>query len=129
MEITTRLSKREEGENNNGYAFVEFSSPEECKRAATHCKREKFGESHLLTASIDSLMKSTEDSVGCADRAMIALGIDLSETNALLRAEGNPAQPHNAGKEEPYAGAICASAESKPAVCVTGGRVPAGNAS
>lgn len=73
-----RLSKREDGENNNGYAFVEFSSPEECKRAATHCKREKFGETHLLTASIDSLMKSNEDSVECAVAAITLLGIDIS---------------------------------------------------
>lgn len=57
---------------------MEFSSPEECKRAATHCKREKFGETHLLTASIDSLMKSNEDSVECAADAMTVLGIDIS---------------------------------------------------
>ena len=76
--MKNRLSKREDGENNNGYAFVEFSSPEECKRAATHCKREKFGETHLLTASIDSLMKSNEDSVDGGGGAITVLGIDLS---------------------------------------------------
>ena len=61
--IRHRLSKREDGEENNGYAFIEFSSPEECRKAAMHCRREMFDGGHLYTSPIDSLMKSNEDSV------------------------------------------------------------------
>ena len=61
--IRHRLSKREDGEENNGYAFIEFSSPEECRKAAMHCRREVFDGGHLYTSPIDSLMKSNEDSV------------------------------------------------------------------
>ena len=49
--------------NSLGYAFIEFSSPEECRRAAMHCRREVFDGGHLYTSPIDSLMKSNEDSV------------------------------------------------------------------
>lgn len=68
---------------------MEFSSLEECKRAATYCKREKFGESHLLTASIDSLMKNNEDSVGYAVNAITSLGINIPQANALFRVKGD----------------------------------------
>ena len=61
--VKYRLSKREDGEENNGYAFIEFSSPEECRKAAMHCRREMFEGGHLYTSAIDSLMKSNEDSV------------------------------------------------------------------
>lgn len=61
--VIVSLSKRDDKEHNNGYGFVEFSSPEECKMAIQHCKQETFDEIRLTAEPVLSLMESNEDNV------------------------------------------------------------------
>lgn len=63
--VIVSLSKRDDNEHNNGYGFVEFSSPEECKMSIQHCKQETFNEIRLTAEPVLSLMESNEDNVFC----------------------------------------------------------------
>ena len=55
MKLICRLSKAADGERNNGYAFVEFKSPEECEKAVDYCKRELFRGKHLEVLPLSSI--------------------------------------------------------------------------
>ena len=57
------MSKTSDGSMNNGYAFVEFSNPEECKYAVQFCKREAFRGQKLVATPLPLLLRSTDEDV------------------------------------------------------------------
>ena len=61
------MSKTADGTMNNGYAFVEFSNPEECKQAVQFCKRETFRGQKLFALPLSSLLLSTDEDVDSCD--------------------------------------------------------------
>ena len=63
MKLIGRLSKAADGEMNNGYAFVEFKSPEECEQAVQYCKRELFDGQHLDVLTLSSIQVNDYEEV------------------------------------------------------------------
>ena len=57
------MSKTADGTMNNGYAFVEFSNPEECKQAVQFCKRETFRGQKLSATPLSSLLLNADEDV------------------------------------------------------------------
>ena len=57
------MSKMADGKMNNGYAFVEFSSPEECKKALQYCRQETFRGHKLYAIALSSFNANNEENV------------------------------------------------------------------
>lgn len=58
-----RMSKMADGKMNNGYAFLEFSSPEECKKALQYCRQETFRGHKLYAVALSSFNANNEENV------------------------------------------------------------------
>lgn len=66
--VIYRLSKTEDEGKNNGYAFVEFGSPEEYEKAIQYCQREPFRGHFLDVHTISSILEN--------DSVVVCNGLD-----------------------------------------------------
>ena len=58
-----RMSKMADGKMNNGYAFLEFSSPEECKKAVQYGRPERCRGLKLVAVALSSFDANNEENV------------------------------------------------------------------